>query len=103
MSLVLLSSNIGQINSSSDDLCGPFQHIVDRGNVEGSIPREMKSAGLDWDGAGPHIAEDVYSWMMVILLPKDVFQLVNGPCIHVSTIEESVHRCCAIFTQQVRA
>jgi len=51
----------------------------------------MRSTGLDWDGTCLHITVGVSSWMMATLFPTDVFQLVNGRCIHVSTMEESVH------------
>jgi len=57
---------------------------------KGSIPCEVRSAGLEKDGTGLHIAEDVSSRMMSTLLPTDVFLLVNGRCSHVSTIEDSV-------------
>jgi hypothetical protein len=52
----------------------------------------MRSVRLDWDGTCLHIAEDVSSWMMVTLLLTDVFYLFDGSCIHVSTMEEPVHK-----------
>jgi len=47
MSLVLLTSVVGQLDGACEDLCGPFHHNVEGENVEGSIPLEMRSAGLD--------------------------------------------------------
>ena len=90
-SLGMLNSALDQVNISCVDLCFPFHHSVDGGNVEGSIPLEMRSGGLDWDGICVHITEEVPFWMMASLLPTDVFQLVNGSCIHISTTEESIH------------
>jgi len=39
-----------------------------------------------------HDADAVSSWMVATLLPTNVFHLFGGPCIHVSTMEESVQR-----------
>jgi len=47
MNLVLLTFVVGQLDSSCDDVCGPFHHSVDGENVEGSIPLKMRSTGLD--------------------------------------------------------
>jgi hypothetical protein len=47
---------------------------------------------LDWVGTRLHIAEAVSPCMMVTLLPTKVFHLFDGPCIHVSTMEGSVHK-----------
>jgi hypothetical protein len=38
-----------------------------------------------------HVAE-VSSWMTANLLPINVFHLFDGPCIHVNTMDESVHK-----------
>ena len=76
LSVVVVASVVGQLDGSCDDLCGPFLHGVDVGSVEGSIPFEMRSAGLDWNGTCLHIAEEVSSWMMATLLPTDVFHFV---------------------------
>ena len=65
MSLVLLTSVVGQLDGSCDDLCGPFHHSVDGENVEGSIPLKMISVGLDWDGMSP------YCWRCVFLNDGD--------------------------------
>jgi len=51
----------------------------------------IKSTALNWDGTRHQVA-DVSSWMVAILLRTDVFHLLNGPWIHVSTMQESVHR-----------
>ena len=50
----------------------------------------IKSTALNWDGTGLQVA-DVSSWMVPILLPTDVFHLLYGPWIHVSTMLKSVH------------
>jgi len=61
LSVVVLTSVVGQLDSSCDDLCGPFHRAVDVGSVEGSIPLEMRSPGLDSHGMCLHIDEDVSS------------------------------------------
>jgi hypothetical protein len=35
------------LDGSCDSHCGPFHHNVDVASVVGSIPLEMRSAGLD--------------------------------------------------------
>ena len=52
----------------------------------------MISAGLDCDGTCLHVAKAVSSWIVVTLLPTNVFHLFEGPCIHVNTMAESVHK-----------
>ena len=37
------------------------------------------------------VAEAVSSCIVATLLPTNVFHLFGGPCIHVSTMEESVN------------
>jgi hypothetical protein len=91
-SVGVLTSVADQLNGSFVSHCGPFHHSVDVDKVAGSTPFEMKSAGLDWDSTCLHVAEAVSSWMMATLLPTDIFHLFDGPCIHVSTMEESVQR-----------
>lgn len=51
---------------------------------------DIKSTALNWDGTSLQVA-DVSSWMVAILLPTDVFHLLYGPWIHVSTMQESVY------------
>jgi len=52
----------------------------------------IKSKASNWDTTCHQVAEDVSSWMVAILLHTDVFHLLDGPWIHVSTMQESVHR-----------
>ena len=47
LSVGVLTSVVGQLDGSCESHCGPFHHGVDVDNVEGSIPLEMRSAGLD--------------------------------------------------------
>jgi hypothetical protein len=91
-SVEMLNSAVGQLDGSSRSHCGPFHHSVDVASVAGSIPLEIRSAGLAWDGTCLHVAEDVSFCIMVIRLPTNVLHLFDGPCIHVKTIDESVHR-----------
>ena len=56
-----------------------------------SYSSNNKSTAVNWYGTRHQVA-DVSSWMVAILLPTDVFHLLNGPWIHVSTMQESVHR-----------
>jgi len=39
-----------------------------------------------------HVAEDASSWIVATRLPTNVFHLFDGPCIHVKTKDESVHK-----------
>jgi hypothetical protein len=76
-----------------------FWHKTER-NIPGtddvgeltSCSSNIKSTTLNWDGTCLQVAEDASSWMVAILLPTDVFHLLDGPWIHVSTMQESVHR-----------
>jgi len=92
VSVGVLNSVVGQLHGSCNSHCGPFHHSVDVVSVEGSIPLEIRSAGLDCDGTCLHVAEDVSSWIVVTRLPTNVFHLLDGPCIHVKTMGESVHK-----------
>jgi len=76
-SVGVLNSVVGQLDGSCESHCGPFYHSVDVASVDGSIPLEMRSAGLDWDGTCLHVAEDVSSWMVATLLPTNVFHLMD--------------------------
>ena len=38
---------VGQLEGSCESHCGPFHHRVDVDRVVGSIPHEMRSAGLN--------------------------------------------------------
>jgi hypothetical protein len=87
-----LISVVGQLDGSCESHCGPFHHSVDVDNVVGWIPLDMRSAGLDCDDTCLHVAAAVSSCMRATLLPTNVFHLFGVPCIHVKTIEESVHR-----------
>jgi hypothetical protein len=51
----------------------------------------IKPTALNWDGACLQVAEDASSSKMAILLPTDIFHLLDGPWIHISTMQESVH------------
>ena len=42
-----LISVVGQLDGSCESHYGPFHHIVDVDSVMGSIPLDMRSAGLD--------------------------------------------------------
>ena len=55
-----LISVIGQLDDFCESHCGPFHHSVDVDNV-GSIPLDMRSAGLDCDGTCLHVAAAVSS------------------------------------------
>jgi len=91
-SVGMLNSVAGQLDGSCVSHCGPFHHSVDVDNVVGSTPLEIRSAGLDWVGTCLHVAEAVSSCVTVTLLPTNAFHLFGGPCIHVSKMEESVHK-----------
>jgi len=43
----VLNSVVGQLDCSCESYCGPFHQSVDVDRVAGSIPLEMRSAGLD--------------------------------------------------------
>ena len=47
LSVGVLICVVVQLDGSCESHCGPFDHSVDVGRVVGSIPLEMKSAGLD--------------------------------------------------------
>ena len=47
LSVGVLISVLGQLDGSCESHCGPFHHSVDVDRVVGSIPLEMRSAGLD--------------------------------------------------------
>ena len=100
--LGVLTPVLGQLDSCCVSHCVPSHDGVDVESFVSSIPLEMRSAELDWFGTCLHIAPADCSWIRVTLFPTDIFRLVNGCCIHVSTIEKSVQKCCDIFTQQVR-
>ena len=53
-------SVVGQVDGSCESHCGPFHHSVDADNA-GSIPLDMRSAGLDLDGICIHVAAAVSS------------------------------------------
>ena len=61
VSVGILNSAVGQQNGSCDSHDGPFHHSVDVVSVVGSIPLEIRSAGLDCDGTCLHVAVDVSS------------------------------------------
>ena len=71
---------------------GPFHHSVDVESDVGSVPLDIRSAGLDEDGTCLHVAAAVSSCMSATLFPTKVFHLLGGSCINDKTIEESVHR-----------
>jgi len=47
LSVSVLISVVGQLDGSCESHCGPFHHSVDVDRILGSIPLEMRSAGLD--------------------------------------------------------
>ena len=47
LSVGVAISIIGQLDGSCENHCGPFHQSVDVDRVVGSIPLEMRSAGLD--------------------------------------------------------
>ena len=47
LSVGVLISVVSQLDGSCVSHCGPFHHSVDVDRVVGSIPLEMRSAGLD--------------------------------------------------------
>ena len=47
LSVGVLISVVGQLDDSCESHCGPFHHSVDVVSVVGSIPLDMRSAGLD--------------------------------------------------------
>jgi len=69
--------------------CGPFHHNADDERFASSVHSDIKLAGLYWDSTCLQFEEDVYFWVMATLLPTNVFHLLDGPWIHVSTMEES--------------
>jgi len=46
-SVGVINSVVGQLDGSCESRCGPFHHNVDVASVEGSIPLDMRLAGLD--------------------------------------------------------
>ena len=76
-------------------LCKPLwtfpPESVDVDSAVASMPRQMRSAGLELVGTCLHVAAAVFSCIRATLLPTKVFHFVEGPWIHASTIAESVH------------
>jgi hypothetical protein len=89
---VVLYSVAGHLDGSCVSHCGPFHHSVDVDNVVGSLPLDIRTAGLDLVGTCLQVAETFSSCMMATLLPTNVFHLFDGTCIYVNTMEESVHK-----------
>jgi hypothetical protein len=56
-----LTSVAGQLDGSCESYCGPFHHNVQIESVVGSVPLEIKSAGLDCVGTCFHVAVAVSS------------------------------------------
>jgi len=46
-SVGVLTTVVGQLDGSCERHCGPFHHSVDVDSVVGSVPLDMRSAGLD--------------------------------------------------------
>ena len=53
---------------------------------------------LNCDDTILQVAEDVSSWMVATLFPTDVSHLLDGPWIHVSTMQKSVHTMAMLKT-----
>ena len=47
LSVGVLISVVGQLDGCCESHCAPFHHSVDVDSVVGSIPLDMRSAGLD--------------------------------------------------------
>jgi len=86
-----LKSRDGHVDESSVSHVGPCHHRLAVDNDAGSVPLEMRSAGLKTDGTCRQFALDVASWMKATRFPTNVFQRVEKSWIQVSTIDESVH------------
>jgi hypothetical protein len=83
---------LGQKYGSCDSHCDLLHHKAGEERVAGSFPRDAKSAGLFWDGACLQVADSMSSWMVENLFPTNILHLLDGSLIHVSTVEESLHR-----------
>ena len=92
ISVGVLNSVAGRLDGSCESHCGPLHHSVHIDSVISSTPLDMRSAGLDWVGTCIHVAEAVSSWIIASLLPTNIFHLFGGLWIHVSMMEESVHK-----------
>ena len=83
---------LGHKYGTCDNHCDLLHHKAGEKRVAGSFPCDAKSAGLDWDGACLQVADSMSSWMVENLLLTNIFHLLDGSLIHVSTVEESLHR-----------
>jgi len=61
LTLGVIISVVGQLDGFCESHCCPFQHSVDVDRIVGSIPLEIRSAGLDRDGTSLHESDAVSS------------------------------------------
>jgi hypothetical protein len=83
---------LGQQCGSFDIHCDLSHHKAREERVAGSFPRDAKSVGLDWDGACLQVADSMSFWMVENLFTTNILHLLDGSLIHVSTVEECLHR-----------
>ena len=69
----MLTTVLGQSDGCCVSHCGPFHPSVDVDCAVASMPREMRSAGLELVGTCLHVAAAVFSCIRATLLPTKFF------------------------------
>lgn len=83
---------LDQQYGSCDNHYDLLNHKAGEERVARSIPHDAKSVELDWDGACLQVADSMSSWIVENLFTTNIPHLLDGSIIHVSTVEESLHR-----------
>lgn len=90
---------LGKQYGLCDNHCDLLHRKAGEERLAGSFPHDAISAGLDWDCACLQVADSVSSRMVENLFPTNILHLLVGSFIHVSTVEESLHRMDSLMTR----